>query len=77
MSVAYREVNEAWIVGAVRSPIGRHSDSLSSIRPDDLGALVLEALVERTGVPPEEVEDVYMVGVGHGDALAVESGSQP
>ena len=60
MSVAYGEINEAWIVGAVRTPIGRHGGTLSSVRPDDLGALVLEALVERTGVPPEEVEDVYM-----------------
>ena len=58
--MTYREINEAWIVGAVRTPIGRHGGSLSSVRPDDLGALVLEALVERTGVPPEEVEDVYM-----------------
>jgi acetyl-CoA acyltransferase len=60
VSVAYGEINEAWIVGAVRTPIGRHGGTLSSVRPDDLGALDLEALVERTGVPPEEVEDVYM-----------------
>jgi hypothetical protein len=60
MSVTSREINEGWIVGAVRTPIGRHGGSLSSVRPDDLGALVLEALVERTGVPPEEVEDLYM-----------------
>ena len=32
---------------------------MSTVRPDDLGALALEALMERTGVPPEEVEDVY------------------
>ena len=52
-------MREAWIVGAVRTPIGKHRGALSSVRPDDLGALVLEALVERTGVPPYEVEDVY------------------
>src|SRR5919199_136976 len=52
-------MQEAWIVGAVRTPIGRHGGSLSSVRPDDLGAVALEALMERTGVPPEEVEDVY------------------
>jgi acetyl-CoA acyltransferase len=51
---------EAWIVGAVRTPIGRHGGALSAVRPDDLGAVVLEALMERTGVPPSEVEDVYM-----------------
>jgi acetyl-CoA acyltransferase len=57
--VPYTGPNEAWIVGAVRTPIGRHGGALSSVRPDDLGALVLRALVDRTGVPPSEVEDVY------------------
>jgi acetyl-CoA acyltransferase len=57
--MAYESVKEAWIVGAVRTPIGRHGGSLSPVRPDDLGALVLEALMERSGVPPSEVEDVY------------------
>ncbi len=55
-----RGATEAWIVGAVRTPIGKHGGALSSVRPDDLAALTLEALMERTGVPPEEVEDVYM-----------------
>ena len=50
---------EAWIVGAVRTPIGRHGGAFSTVRPDDLGATVLEALMERCGVPPSEVEDVY------------------
>src|ERR671927_1736390 len=53
-------MREAWIVGAVRTPIGKRGGALSTVRPDDLGALVLENLMERTGVPPEEVEDVYM-----------------
>jgi acetyl-CoA acyltransferase len=52
-------MREAWIVGVVRTPIGRHGGVLSSVRPDDLGAMALEALMERTGVPPHEVEDVY------------------
>jgi 3-oxoadipyl-CoA thiolase len=51
---------EAWIVQAVRTPIGRHGGALSSVRPDDLAALVLKTLVERAGVPPSDVEDVYM-----------------
>jgi acetyl-CoA acetyltransferase family protein len=57
--MAYEGTNEAWIVGAVRTPIGRHGGSLSSVRPDDLGAVALGALMERTGVPPSEVEDVF------------------
>ena len=52
-------IKEAWIVGAVRTPIGRHGGALAAVRPDDLGALALEALLERAGLPPEEVEDVY------------------
>jgi acetyl-CoA acyltransferase len=59
-----RGVAEAVIVGAVRTPIGKYGGALSTIRPDDLGALVLESLMERTGVPPEEVEDVY-IGCGN------------
>ncbi len=51
---------EAWIVEAVRSPIGKHGGALSAVRPDDLAAHVLATLMERSGVPPAEVEDVYM-----------------
>ena len=58
--MTYGTVNEAWIVGAVRTPVGRHGGALAAVRPDDLGALVLEALMERCGVPASEVEDVYM-----------------
>jgi acetyl-CoA acetyltransferase family protein len=47
------------IVDAVRSPVGRHSGTLSSVRPDDLLAEILKALMARTGVDPEQVEDVY------------------
>ena len=47
------------IVGAVRSPIGRHNGSLSSVRPDDLLAEVLKGLVERVGIDPALVDDVY------------------
>ncbi|HET7479192.1 MAG TPA: thiolase family protein [Rubrobacteraceae bacterium] len=57
--MAYGGINEAWIVGAVRTPIGKHGGSLSPVRPDDLGAVALESLMDRTGVPPSEVEDVY------------------
>jgi acetyl-CoA acyltransferase len=50
---------EVCIAGAVRTPVGRFGGQLAGVRPDDLGAVVLRALVERTGVPAEEVEDVY------------------
>lgn len=50
---------EAWIVQALRTPIGKHGGALASVRPDDLLAHVLFALMERSGVPKEEVEDVY------------------
>ena len=53
-------MSEAWIVGAVRTPIGRHGGAISTVRPDDLGAIALGALMESTGVSPSEVEDVYM-----------------
>ena len=52
-------MREVVIVDAVRSPIGRHSGGLSSVRPDDLLADVLKALMDRTDVEPAAVEDVY------------------
>src|ERR671914_554306 len=51
---------DALIVDAVRSPIGRKNGTLSSIRGDELGAQVLNALVDRVGVEPAEVEDVQL-----------------
>jgi len=51
---------EAYIVDAVRSPIGRRNGTLSSIRGDELAAQVLNGLVERTGVDPGEIEDVQL-----------------
>ncbi|MDP9188746.1 MAG: thiolase family protein [Actinomycetota bacterium] len=52
-------MREAWIVGAVRTPVGKHGGALAPVRPDDLGAVAISALLERTGVPGEEIEDVY------------------
>lgn len=49
---------DAVIIDAVRTPVGRHGGALSSIRPDDLLARTISALIERTGVPPDRVEDV-------------------
>ena len=52
-------MKEVVIIDAVRSPIGRVGGSLSSVRPDDLLADVLKGLVERTGIDPVLIEDVY------------------
>jgi 3-oxoadipyl-CoA thiolase len=50
---------EAVVLSAVRTPIGRYGGVLSHVRPDDLAALVIREAVERAGVRPEEIEDVY------------------
>ena len=52
-------MKEVVIIDAVRSPIGRVGGSLSSVRPDDLLADVLKGLVDRTGIDPVLIEDVY------------------
>ena len=56
----HRPLREAWIVDAVRTPIGRYGGSLAGVRPDDLAALVLRAIVDRTNVDPAVVEDVIL-----------------
>lgn len=53
-----RALRDAWIVDAVRTPIGRYGGALASVRPDDLAATVIEAVVARTGIDPSLVEDV-------------------
>lgn len=47
------------IVDAVRTPIGALGGTLSSVRPDDLAAHVIRALVERTHVPTDQIEEIY------------------
>ncbi|WP_017607139.1 acetyl-CoA C-acetyltransferase [Nocardiopsis xinjiangensis] len=51
---------EAYIVDAVRTPVGTKKGALAGVHPADLGAHVLKELVERTGVDAEAVEDVIM-----------------
>ena len=50
---------EAVILSAVRTPIGRYGGALSDARPDDLAALVIKEAVQRAGVRPADIEDVY------------------
>jgi len=49
---------EAYIVDAVRTPVGRRNGGLSQVHPADLGAHAISALIERTGIDPHAVEDV-------------------
>lgn len=51
---------EAVIIDAVRTPVGRHGGALASVRPDDLAAIVLKALIERTKIDPAIIEEVYV-----------------
>jgi 3-oxoadipyl-CoA thiolase len=51
---------EAVIVDAVRTPIGNFRGGLAAVRPDDLAAVVLRAIVERTGIDPAIIEEVYL-----------------
>jgi acetyl-CoA C-acetyltransferase len=51
---------EAYIAGAVRTPIGRRNGGLSGVHPVDLAAHALSALIDRTGIDPAAVDDVIM-----------------
>jgi acetyl-CoA C-acetyltransferase len=64
-------VPEAYIVGAVRTPVGRRGGALAAVHPADLGAAVLSALMKRTGLDPAAVEDVIF---GCVDAVGPQAG---
>jgi 3-oxoadipyl-CoA thiolase len=49
----------AVVLSAVRTPVGRYGGALSGVRPDDLAAAAVAAAVERAGVEPRQIEDVY------------------
>src|SRR4029450_9939176 len=53
-------MSDAWIIDALRTPVGRYGGALKDVRPDDLAAHVIRALVERTGIDPGDVADVYL-----------------
>ncbi len=52
-------MKRAAIIAAVRTPIGRYGGSLSSVRPDDLAAHVIRAVVDQSGIDPTSIDDVY------------------
>ena len=56
----HRPLRDPWIVAAVRTPIGRYGGALAAVRPDDLAAAVLRAVVDRAGLDPALVEDVIL-----------------
>ncbi|MBI3749582.1 MAG: 3-oxoadipyl-CoA thiolase, partial [Chloroflexi bacterium] len=56
----HRALREAWIIEAVRTPVGRYGGALASVRPDDLAAAVLRAVVDRSGIEPSLIEDVIL-----------------
>jgi 3-oxoadipyl-CoA thiolase len=52
-------VRRAVVLAGLRTPIGRYGGALSGVRPDDLAALVIREVVDRSGVPAGEIEDVW------------------
>jgi acetyl-CoA acyltransferase len=50
--------HDAVIIDALRTPVGRYGGALRSVRPDDLGAIVIKALIERTGIDASIIDDV-------------------
>jgi len=65
-------VAEAYIVDAVRTPVGRKKGSLAGVHPADLGAHAIRALVERSGIDPDVVDDVVF---GCVDAIGPQAGN--
>ncbi|WP_313357844.1 acetyl-CoA C-acetyltransferase [Microbacterium sp.] len=63
---------EAYIVDAVRSPVGKRGGSLSGIHPADLGAHSLRALVDRVGIDPGAIDDVI---IGTTDTIGGQAGN--
>jgi acetyl-CoA acyltransferase len=53
-------MSEAFLIDAVRTPIGRYRGALKDVRPDDLAAHVLAGLVARNGLDPAEVDEVFL-----------------
>jgi 3-oxoadipyl-CoA thiolase len=53
-------VTEAFISTALRTPVGKHGGSLAHVRPDDLAAIPVKAVVERSGIDPTAIDDVIL-----------------
>ena len=65
-------MKRAAIVSPIRTPVGKFLGALASIPAGELGAVILKALVERTGIDPERIDDViFAQGYGSGEAPAI------
>lgn len=65
-------MRRAAIVSPLRTPVGKFLGSLSSVSAGELGAVVIRALVERTGIDPERIDDVvFAQGYGNAEAPAI------
>lgn len=53
-------MSEAYLVGGVRTPVGRYGGALAGVRPDDLAALIVREAVERAGVPADAIDEVIL-----------------
>ncbi len=53
-------MNDTFISVALRTPVGKHGGSLAGVRPDDLAAIPIKAVVERSGVDPSSIDDVIL-----------------
>ncbi|MFT4126583.1 MAG: acetyl-CoA C-acetyltransferase [Gordonia sp. (in: high G+C Gram-positive bacteria)] len=63
---------QAYVVDAVRTPVGKRHGSLAKVHPADLGAHVISAILDRTGLDPEVVDDVVL---GCVDAIGPQAGN--
>ncbi|HEX4628498.1 MAG TPA: acetyl-CoA C-acyltransferase [Gemmatimonadales bacterium] len=53
-------MKEAYICAALRTPVGKHGGALASVRADDLAAIPIKAIVERSGIDPTSIDDVIL-----------------
>ena len=53
-------MSEAYLIGGVRTPVGRYGGALADVRPDDLAALVVREAVARAGVPDDAIDEVVL-----------------
>jgi acetyl-CoA acetyltransferase len=58
--IRFPPMPDAYVIEALRTPMGAYRGALSGVRPDDLAAHTIAAVIERTGVDPERIADIYL-----------------